>query len=307
MRSARGRHISLLQWGMAAVLLRRPRNHSLAARLWRSLSVCKATQACSAAGSGRSTSLRGAASKPTATTRPEVLWVPGAAANEQQVERFVGKIGMLCRSSGSCVVGARGQLSVARAVRSLAKASEAAKAAIEVRVRWHDDPGDARSLRFHAEMRYSLLEFRSAWESLGLSASRVPAELMDSSSGAASGGVSAGIIRFAVTPHTVPQTLAVAAATEVRKRGRVAWALNASNDAVLNAAAKALATLPQACQSEGGQAQFAARSEEEAAAAAVLAQMQLKELGPNDLVCVLRWPQSKGGTRIYAHLFNRHA
>lgn len=301
---------------MTAAVVWRQCGRLVALRQWFSVLQCDGRVSVSFPGSraGSSRGSSGTHSKvpdATSTTLPDVLWVPGATASDMQVGRLVGKIGMLCRDSQRCVVGARGELCAARAIRSLAKATEASKAAIEVRVRWHDDPGDTRSLRFHSEMRYSLREFRSFWDSLGLSASQSRAEVVDPDSNdihGASAAPAATTNRFSVTPHTVPQSLATAVASEVRKQGRVALVLNASSDSVLNAAAKALASIPHVSRPEGCNVKpmHLPAEAEEAAAVEVTERMRLRELGPSDLVCVLRWPQSRGATRIYAHLFHRH-
>lgn len=160
--------------------------------------------------------------------RPSVLWSPGGQADEGQTDRLAGKIGVLCRDGkGLCVIGARGELPVARALRALAKASEYGKSAIEFRTRWHEDPGNERSLRFYAEMPYTWSAFKLRWKPLQGKVRVMP-----------------------ITPHSSVHKVATAMATEQRKVGAVALKINHKNDTVMAIAAKALATLPHSAQSE---------------------------------------------------------
>mmetsp|Transcript_56804 Transcript_56804/g.164531 ORF Transcript_56804/g.164531 Transcript_56804/m.164531 type:complete len:247 (-) Transcript_56804:3-743(-) len=200
----------------------------------------------------------------------DILWAPGIAAEEEQSDKLAGKIGVLCRNGESpCIVGARGALATARAVRALAKASEFGKSPLEFRVRWHQDSDenrdtDERALRFYIELRYTWTDFKLRWQTL-----------RETSTGG-------HIPMLRVTPHTKVHSLATAMATEQRVKGGVILQLSHSNDAVINIGAKALATLPHVAQTV---AKGAALS------------------------CVLRWNQrdrdDNVGKFIYAHVFTR--
>lgn len=159
---------------------------------------------------------------------PPVLWPPGRKAPESQTDLLAGKIGTICRStSGLCVIGARGELSTARAMRALAKGSDLGKSPLEFRVRWHEEPNDERSLRFYTEIRYTWTAFKKSWKRMG------------------------GEVRvLTVTPHTSVHKLATAVVIEERRSDAVALKLNSLNDSVLATAAKALATLPHLAQME---------------------------------------------------------
>lgn len=162
------------------------------------------------------------------STRPSVLWSLKAEADDAQIQRLAGKIGLLCRDGeGLCVVGARGEASTAHALRAIAAASELGKSPVEFRVRWHEDPGEERSLRFYGEMRYPWTAFKSMWKGFGKEVN----------------------VR-SVTPHTDVHRLATALAMEQRFRGAVALKLHYANSTVLSVAAKALATLPYVQQYE---------------------------------------------------------
>jgi len=171
-------------------------------------------------------------SEPREVSRPSILWSPGSSADETQTDRLAGKIGLLCRDSeGNCVIGSRGELTTARAIRALAKASELGKSAIVFRARWHADSEEERALRFYATMPYTFSVFKQNWKLL-VGKARV----------------------LQVTPHTGVHNLATAIAMEERKNGGVALKLNHKNDTVLAVAAKALATLPHlALNEERGQ------------------------------------------------------
>lgn len=161
-----------------------------------------------------------------ASSRPSVLWAPGEQANEDQTDRLAGKIGMLCRDGqGLCVVGSRGEVPTARAMRALAKASEWSKSPVEFRVRWHEDPENARSLRFYSEIRYSYTDFKRKWRSWP----EPPRKL-------------------AVTPDSVVHKVATALCIEERKNGCAVLKLNPQNNKVMAIAAKCLATLPHLSQ-----------------------------------------------------------
>lgn len=232
------------------------------------------TSSCSAAGAASAAApvvevaaaVRPSPVSSPASAPPPVIWSPGAKAAESQTDRLVGKIGALCKKYGSgFVLGSKGELATARAVRALAKASENRKSPLEFRVEWHVDPSEvpgntSRSLRFHAELRYTWSHFRRRWDLLSLS-KKAESKVLP------------------VTPHTDVSRLATALATEERKAGRAALKLNPSSDAVLNVAAKALATLPHL-------------------------QPQANTKGP-ELVCVMRWPATGDALWVYAHLFRR--
>eukprot|EP00928_Gymnodinium_smaydae_P018655 TRINITY_DN17109_c1_g1_i1.p2 TRINITY_DN17109_c1_g1~~TRINITY_DN17109_c1_g1_i1.p2 ORF type:complete len:216 (-),score=39.82 TRINITY_DN17109_c1_g1_i1:84-731(-) len=191
---------------------------------------------------------------------------------------------MLCRKGqDGCLLGSRGELPTARALRALARVSEAEKAPLEFTTIWHVDPGNARSLRFRAKMRYSWAFFHRSWASL---VARSAAGSSSSSSGSGNPGDGTSFVPLPVTPQTEVSRLALALVTEARKTGRVALQLNPSNDAVLNVAAKALATA-------------SALEEEDCLRAGTQAKAPL--------VCVLRWPKSRGAARIYAHIFRQSA
>lgn len=218
-----------------------------------------------AAGMRRATTVAGT----QLVEKPEVLWAPGGQADESQTQRLARKIGMLCRKSGGlCVVGSRGELPTARAMRALAVASEAEKAPVEFGVRWHEDPGDGRSLRFYAEMRCNWSKFRRRWD--------------------ARSAVEGGIRPMPVTPNTPVYWLATALVRQVRNQSGAALSLNPHNNAVMNITAKALATMPYAAQEGAHRKDVLAGGTTGA-----------------DLVCVLRWPKSHGAMRVYAHVMRR--
>lgn len=215
--------------------------------------------------------------------KPEILWAPGWRAEEDQTEKLAVKLGLLCRRGrGPCLLGSKGELSTARAMRAIAIASEARKAPLEFRVRWQEEghpaeeardaaggataPRAMRWLRFHAQMRYDWAAFRRHWEQGAQGRSRP----------------------MPVTPQTAPLSLAVALVTEARKRGGAALSLNPHNDAVMSVAAKALAALPRAAGQNS-------------------ATEDPGELQDTDLVCVLRWPQTHGAARVYAHVLPGNA
>ncbi|CAE8634302.1 unnamed protein product [Polarella glacialis] len=133
-----------------------------------------------------------------------------------------------CRDfEGYCVIGARGEAASANALRSLARASELGKSPIEFRARWHEDPGDERSLRFYAEICETWSDFKKRWKAIDGTPRVLP-----------------------VTPHTSVHQLATAVATDQRKVGGVALKLNHKNATVMAIAAKVLATLPHLAQNE---------------------------------------------------------
>eukprot|EP00929_Paragymnodinium_shiwhaense_P077545 TRINITY_DN39937_c0_g1_i1.p1 TRINITY_DN39937_c0_g1~~TRINITY_DN39937_c0_g1_i1.p1 ORF type:complete len:206 (-),score=45.55 TRINITY_DN39937_c0_g1_i1:3-620(-) len=153
-------------------------------------------------------------------------------ADKGQIHRLASKIGHTCRDEsgdGKCVVGAMGEIPIANAFRALAEASELGKSPVEVRVRWEEEEGDERSLRFHTELRqnYNWKAFKERWSGLR----QKPAVLT-------------------VTPHTNVHRLGTALVTEQKKKGGVAIKLSHSSDYVLAIAAKALATMPHLAQTE---------------------------------------------------------
>lgn len=165
-------------------------------------------------------------------SRPSLLWSPGELAREEQVDRLAGKIGVLCRDGeGLCIIGARGEVSTARAMRALARASEVGKSPIEFKVRWQEDEGGQRSIRFYAEMPYSWTEFKRRW-------SRLRKQLKTD------------LPMLSVTPRTGVHKLATALASQQRQKGAAVIRLNYNNNTVMSIAAKALATLPHLAQSE---------------------------------------------------------
>lgn len=208
--------------------------------------------------------------------RPEVLWSPGEKADETQTQRLAGKIGILCRDSQSvCVVGARGELPTARAMRAIAQASELGLSALEVQAFWHRDPGDERSLRLRVERRYPWTSFKRRWAA----------------------SFAGKVQLLPVTPHTDVHRLALALVTEQRKVGGVVLKLNPKNSTVMSIAAKALATLPHVATDEVRQRGSSSEPLRQEALAA-------------PLVCVLRWPKIQNveaAKFVYAHLLKRHS
>ncbi|CAK9102946.1 unnamed protein product [Durusdinium trenchii] len=84
-----------------------------------------------------------------------ILWAPGMrqVGDDQCHVRLGGKIRLMCTEpNGYCVVGARGEVAVANAMRSLAWASEVAQSPLDFKVRWQEEPGDMRSLRFFCDI-----------------------------------------------------------------------------------------------------------------------------------------------------------
>mmetsp|Transcript_1144 Transcript_1144/g.2317 ORF Transcript_1144/g.2317 Transcript_1144/m.2317 type:complete len:254 (+) Transcript_1144:44-805(+) len=160
-----------------------------------------------------------------------LLWAPGAASkgsDEQRFDRLAGKIGVQCRDlRGHSVIGARGEAALANALRGLARASELGKSPVEFRARWHEDPGDERSIRFYAEICETWTDFKKRWAAL----KETPRA-------------------FQVTPHTSVHKLATAVVTNQRKIGGAALKLNYKNDTVMATAGKVLATLPHLTQHE---------------------------------------------------------
>merc|ERR1712039_592157 len=86
-----------------------------------------------------------------------------------------------------------------------------------------------------------------------------------------------------VTPKTLPSKLSHAIIVQARKHHRVALELNPNNDTVMAVAARALSILKAREPS---------------------ADHEAVEPG---LLCVMRWPQSRGAARVYAHIFHRGA
>lgn len=163
------------------------------------------------------------------TKRPLILWAPGEKASEDKTDRLAGKIGILCREDKGryCIVGSRGRLPSARAMRALAKAGELGKSPIQFQTRWHEEADDSRALRFYAELFLTWKEFK---EKMAAFPER-PTHL-------------------SVTPHTDVHGLATAIVMEQRKKGSVVIRLKTTNDAVCYTCARALATLPHVAQSE---------------------------------------------------------
>eukprot|EP00440_Ansanella_granifera_P039985 gb/GFBE01043368.1/.p1 GENE.gb/GFBE01043368.1/~~gb/GFBE01043368.1/.p1 ORF type:complete len:247 (+),score=49.89 gb/GFBE01043368.1/:1-741(+) len=167
-----------------------------------------------------------------ATPSPEadLLWAPGQYQehDDKRYERLAGKIGLKCREyNGYCVIGARGEAAVANALRGLARASELGKSPVEFRVRWHEDPGDERSLRFYAEICETWSDFKKRW-----AANKETPKPLE------------------VTPHTSVHKLATAVVINQRKIGGAALKLNYKNDTVMSIAGKALASLPHLAHHE---------------------------------------------------------
>eukprot|EP00929_Paragymnodinium_shiwhaense_P102790 TRINITY_DN66021_c0_g1_i1.p1 TRINITY_DN66021_c0_g1~~TRINITY_DN66021_c0_g1_i1.p1 ORF type:complete len:116 (-),score=22.63 TRINITY_DN66021_c0_g1_i1:208-555(-) len=108
-----------------------------------------------------------------------------------------------------------------------------------------------------------------------------------------------------VTPKTSVYHLATALASEERKHGGAALALNASNDDVLALAAKALATLPHVARPSDEEPSNEGTSNAVADKSANSDHGAPEAVRGLDLACVLRWPQSRGATRIYAHIVHR--
>eukprot|EP00927_Polykrikos_kofoidii_P035518 TRINITY_DN30087_c0_g1_i1.p1 TRINITY_DN30087_c0_g1~~TRINITY_DN30087_c0_g1_i1.p1 ORF type:complete len:304 (+),score=35.77 TRINITY_DN30087_c0_g1_i1:42-953(+) len=262
----------------------------------------------------------------------DILWSPGIHADESKTKRLAGKVGMLCRQGGSCTVGSKGELPTARAMRAIAKASEDEKAPIEFTVRWHEDPGGGRSLRFFATNRSDWSAFHRLWKklapterssrtsSVGPNSKPLPKATTPIPAAATAGtkavisaqgseskldASTAGV--FPVTPKTSVQGLALAMVSEERKHQRVALALNPNNDTVMSIAAKALATLPVASQPPKPSPLPESSAESEVHGDVSSSQLQPRRghgRGDN-LVCVLRWPRSHGQGRVYAHVFTR--
>lgn len=155
-----------------------------------------------------------------------MLWAPGSTANEESIDRFTKKIGHICDDGleAVCVIGSRGELPTATVMRSIAQVSEMKGSPIQFRVRWHEDPGNERSLRFFAEKRENWASFKERFAQLGK------------------------LEPMAVTPNTEIHNLAVAMVTRERKEGGAVLKLNPQNHTVLHIAAKALATLPHLAQ-----------------------------------------------------------
>eukprot|EP00927_Polykrikos_kofoidii_P030891 TRINITY_DN26571_c0_g2_i1.p1 TRINITY_DN26571_c0_g2~~TRINITY_DN26571_c0_g2_i1.p1 ORF type:complete len:421 (-),score=65.20 TRINITY_DN26571_c0_g2_i1:318-1580(-) len=161
---------------------------------------------------------------------PQLLWAPGAASDESSTDSLAGKIAAICgKKNGFCVVGSRGELPTARTMRALAKASETGSSPIEFRARWHEEPDDRRSLRFHAELGQTWSEFKAKWLTLN---------------------DGKPIQALSVTQQTTVHKLATALATEQRKQGGALLRVSHKSNTVLNIAAKALATLPHMAQTE---------------------------------------------------------
>merc|ERR1711907_433630 len=130
---------------------------------------------------------------------------------------------MLCRrGGGELVIGSRGELPTARVIRALAKASEVENGPLEFKTLWHEDPDQGRSLRYVVEMRTDWKLFRKQWAQL------------------ATAGIGERNKMVPVTPLKTVKALAAAITAEQQNHGFAVMALNSSNTAVLNIAAKAL-------------------------------------------------------------------
>lgn len=201
------------------------------------------------------------------------LWAPGERAEEEQAQGLAGDLGMHCRGRhGSCKVGAKGDLAIACAMRAIAQASEAENAPLEFRVHWQEGAQNAAQGQPEPGRWLQFqAEMRYNWSTFR--------HHWDASS-------QERRKPMPVTPATAPLGLARALLTEERKRGGAALALNPNNDAVMSVAAKALAELPHAAARGGAEE---------------------SSLEPPDagIVCVLRWPRSRGAARVYAHVFRR--
>jgi len=268
-------------------------------------------RACSNTGAGgrAGVSAGGEAHEVAADFRPEVLWAPGVRAPETQTEKLARKLKMLCRrGQGPASVGAKGEMSSARALRAIALASEA-EAPLEFSVRWREpdevasssQPRDGGSssawLCFDVESHYNWTAFRQFWDSPALDSS--VASSSSSAVGPAVGRADRAGKPMSVTPNTVPSGLAKAVLTEERKHRRVALALNPNNDTVMSTVAHALAELPRLAAS-GHTPDGGARGEGQ------VTRQPIADDG-SDLVCILRWPQTRGAARVYAHILRRSA
>ncbi|CAK9003876.1 unnamed protein product [Durusdinium trenchii] len=165
-----------------------------------------------------------------------ILWAPGMrqVGDDQCHVRLGGKIRLMCTEpNGYCVVGARGEVAVANAMRSLAWASEVAQSPLDFKVRWQEEPGDMRSLRFFCDIPETWTQWKQRWAMV-----EIPENDKNEKK------------PLDVTPYTDVTKLSIAISMRHRKYSGAAIKMNPMNDTVLSIVAKALASLPHTGREE---------------------------------------------------------